>query len=105
MKKSQLLLIPALLYASCNYSPNEVKDCLDSLLPEEKEYFQKVAYLHYEKLKKWDQDIYVLVKGNDIRDGDQQTIDELIAEVSILINPLKITRTKGDSANLVFKLE
>jgi len=48
---------------------------------------------------------YLCVGGrNDIRDGDQQTIDEIIAEVSILISPLKISRTKGNNANLVFKL-
>ena len=56
-------------------------------------------------MKRWNQDIFVSVEGNDIRKDDQEVIDEIIREVSELIKPLKIARAEGNNANLIFKLD
>lgn len=107
LKVVLVLLISALLYlASCSqtHSASTVQACLKTLSKEEIEYFQKIAYWDYKQIKKWNKNISVSVEGNDIRDHDQETIDEIIAEVSKLIKPLKIIRTTSNNANLVFKL-
>src|SRR5699024_8849829 len=75
------------------------------LSPQEKELFMRVAFFDSTKIMKWDSDIYVAVTGNDIREGDQETIDELISEVAVLIKPLRISRAESEEANVVFNLD
>lgn len=93
---------------SCNKTENistKVSNCMKDLTSEEKNYFLAIAFFDYKTIHKWNNDIYVNIKGNDIRNEDKKTIDKLISEVAGLIRPLKITYADDEHANLVFVLD
>lgn len=111
MKQLSILLFITLMngISSCTNEENmskQISACVNGLSESEKSYFLAIGFYDYKKIKKWNDDIRVTIKGNDIRDGDRETIDTLIKEVAQLISPLRIYYSSDPlNANLVFVLD
>jgi hypothetical protein len=69
----------------------KTKDFVNQLTSDEKNLFSNIGFHYYTKIMKWDHDITVAIKGDDIRPEDPETVKVIVAELTPLIEPLKIT--------------
>nr|WP_294899475.1 hypothetical protein [uncultured Pedobacter sp.] len=69
----------------------KTKDCINKLSSDEKNLFSNIGFHYYTKIMKWDHDITIAIKGDDIRKEDPEIVKSIVAELNPLIKPLKIT--------------
>ncbi|OAQ39735.1 hypothetical protein A5893_09130 [Pedobacter psychrophilus] len=73
----------------------KTKDCVNKLTSDDKKLFSNIGFFYYKKIMKWDHDISIAIKGDDIRPEDPETVRAIVAELTPLITPLKITLIKN----------
>lgn len=96
-----LFFLVGKMYDSLDYPPLKSTTCLHQYSREELDFFSEVGFLFRDKACKWEDDILISMEGMPM-DGDGLIIDEIVKELSPLIEPVKISRVNG-LGNLVVK--